>query len=143
MKRLVVYRSFFGATKRYAELLHEEMESDIAKYNKVDDSTFQKYEMVILCSATYAGWINLSGYLVKHWNVLKERVVILVVIGAAPMDAEWSIRSYNKIPENIRQGIKYYKLPAQVKSGDTDKARKEYLAPVVDYIGKQKGEDKK
>ena len=83
---------------------------------------------------TYAGWISLSSYLKKHWQVLQEGEVILVVIGVAPMDVNWSIRSYNKIPEYIRQRIKYFKLPAKVDSRDVDKARKEYLAPVIEYI---------
>ena len=134
MKKLIVYRSFFGTTKRYAESLREEIESDIDKYNRVDDSSLRKYDMVILCTATYAGWISLSGYLKKHWHVLEGRVVILVVIGSAPVDAKWSIRSYNKIPDYIRVGIKYFKLPAKVDSKEADKARKEYLAPVIEYI---------
>jgi len=134
MKTLIIYRSFFGTTKRYAELLREEIESDMDKYDKVDDSSLRKYDLVVLCAGTYAGWISLSGYLKKHWNVLKDGKVVLLVIGAAPVDVNWSIRSYEKIPEPIRQGIKYFKLPSKVDSKETDKARKEYLAPVIEYI---------
>jgi len=134
MKTLIIYRSFFGTTKRYAELLHEEIESDIDKYNKVDDISLLMYDMVILFTATYAGWISLIGYLKNHWHVLEDREVILVVIGGLPVDHKWSIRSYEKIPEHMRQGIKYFKLPSQVDPRDVDKARKEYLAPVVEYI---------
>lgn len=134
MNTLIIYRSFFGTTKRYAELLREEIESDMDKYNKVDDTSLRKYDMVILCTATYAGWISLGGYLKKHWHVLEDREVVLVVIGAAPVDAKWSIRSYNKIPDYIRVGIQYFKLPSQVGSGEADKVRKEYLAPVIEYI---------
>lgn len=134
MKTLIIYRSFFGTTKRYAELLHEEIESDMDKYNKVDEATLLKYDMVILCTATYAGWISLSGYLKKHWHILEGRIVILVVIGAAPVDAKWSIRSYNKMPDYMRVGIKYFKLPSEVHSREADKVRKEYLSPVIEYI---------
>ncbi|MFC1873308.1 flavodoxin domain-containing protein [Chloroflexota bacterium] len=134
MKKLIVYRSFFGKTKRYAKLLRDEIESDMDKYSNVDESSLRKYDMVILCTATYAGWISISGYLKKHWRVLEKREVILVVIGGLPVDAKWSIRSYNKIPEYIRQGIKYFKLPAQVDSRDENEARKECLSPVIKYI---------
>ena len=134
MNKLIIYRSFFGTTKRYAELLREEIESDIAKYNKIDEQSLVKYDLVILCAGTYAGWISLGGYLKKHWNVLKNRKVVLIVIGAVPADDQWSIRSYEKIPEYIRQGIKYFKLPSQVDTREVDKARKEKLTPVIEYI---------
>ena len=133
MNKLIIYRSFFGTTKRYAELLREEIESDIAKYNKIDEQSLVKYDLVILCAGTYAGWISLGGYLKKHWNVLKNRKVVLIVIGAVPADDQWSMRSYEKIPEYIRQDIKYFKLPSQVDTKEVDKARKEKLTPVIEY----------
>ncbi|MFC1984673.1 flavodoxin domain-containing protein [Chloroflexota bacterium] len=134
MNTVIIYRSFFGAAKRYAELLHGKIESDIDKYNRIDERSLLKYDLVILCAGTYAGWISLGGYLKKHWNVLKDRKVILLVIGAAPVDAPWSIRSYEKIPAQIRQGIKYFKLPSPIYSREVDKARKGNLTPVIEYI---------
>ena len=134
MKTLIIYRSLFGTTKRYAELLHEEIESDMEKHNKIDGQALSKYDLVILCTGTYAGWISLQGYLKKHWNILNGREVILLVIGAIPVDNQWSIRSYEKIPEYIRQGIKYFKLPIQINSRNIDKVRKDKLAPVIEYI---------
>jgi len=134
MDTVIIYRSFFGTTKRYAERLHEEIEADIYKHNQIDKQSLLKYDLVILCAGTYAGWISLSGYLKKHWSVLKDRKVILLIIGAAPVDDPWSIRSYEKIPEQIRQGIKYFKLPSKIDSQEADKVRKGNLAPVIEYI---------
>ena len=134
MNTVIIYRSFLGTTKRYAERLHEEIESDIYKHNQIDKQSLLKYDLVILCAGTYAGWISLGGYLKKHWNVLKDRKVILLVIGAAPVGDQWSIRSYEKIPKQIREGIKYYKLLGKMGSRDADKVKKENLTPVIEYI---------
>ena len=134
MNTVIIYRSFFGTTKRYAEWLHEEIESDIYKHNQIDKQSLLKYDLVILCAGTYAGWISLGGYLKKHWNVLKCRKVILLVIGAAPVNNPQSIRSYEKIPEQIREGIRYFKLLGKIGSREADKVKKENLAPVTDYI---------
>jgi hypothetical protein len=87
-----------------------------------------------LCAGTYVGWISLGGYLKKHWPVLKDKEVILIAIGVIPVDDKASIRSYNRIPENIRQVIKYFKLPSKVIAKDAGKVRKENLAPVIEYI---------
>ena len=134
MNTVIIYRSFFGTTKRYAELLREEVESDIYKHSQVDKYSLLKHDTVILCAGTYAGWISLRGFLEKYWNILQDRRVILLVVGAAPADAPWSIRSYNKIPDVIREGIKYFKLPSKIGFRDVSKAMKENLAPVIEYI---------
>ena len=134
MNAVIIYRSFLGTTKRYAELLHEEIEADICKHNQIDQRTLLKYDLVILCARTYVGWISLGSYLKKHWNVLKDKKVILLVIGVFPVDGPQSIRSYEKIPEQIRQGMKYFKLTGKIGSRKTDKVLKENLAPVIEYI---------
>jgi len=135
MKTAILYRSFWGTTKQYAEWLHEEIESGIFKHNKVNKQSLLAYDLVILCTGTYAGWISLGGYLKKHWDMLKDKKVVLLVVGSVPTDDESSIRSYEKIPEQIRKSIKYFKLIGK-KMGyqDADKIKKENLTPVIEYI---------
>jgi hypothetical protein len=130
----ILYRSFLGTTKQYAEWLHEEIESDVFKYNKIKKESLLSYDLVILCTATYAGWISLKVYLKKRWDILKDKKVVLLVVGSAPADDEWTIRSYKKIPEEIRENIKYFKLPGKMSSKDTDAVKKENLALVIEYL---------
>ena len=134
MNTAIIYRSFFGTTKRYAERLHEAIEADIYRYNRIDELSLLKYDLVILCAGTYLGWISLGGYLRKHWRILESGRVTLIVIGAVPANDPWSVRCYEKIPDIIREGIKYFKLPAKIGFRDADKAVKENLAPVIKYI---------
>jgi len=134
MKTAILYRSFFGTTKQYAEWLHEEIDSDIFKYNKIKKEALLSYDFIILCTATYAGLISLKGYLKKKWDILKDKKVVLLVVGSAPADDEWSIRSYNKIPEQIRKSIKYFKIPGKMGSQDAGKIKKENLTPILDYL---------
>ena len=141
MKTVILYRSFWGTTKQYAEWLHEEIESDIFKHNKINKQSLLSYDLVILCTATYIGWISLKGYLKKKWDILKNKKVVLLVVGSVLADDESSIRSYEKIPEQIRGNIKYFKLTGKsFGSQDADKVKKENLAPIIEYlrsIGKQ------
>jgi len=134
MKTAILYRSFLGTTKQYAEWLHEEIESDIFKYNKINRQSLLSYDLIILFTATYAGWISLKGYLQKNWDILKDKKVVLLVVGSAPADDKWSIRSYKKIPEQIRENIKYSKLPGKMGSQDADKVKKENLTPVIEHL---------
>ena len=134
MKTAIIYRSFLGSTKKYAEWLHEEVGSDILKPGKVNKARLNEYDLVIICTGTYIGWISLRGWLEKRWNILREKKVVLLVVGMAPPEQTESITAYNKIPEHIRQEIKYFKLPGTIGSANREQVRKENLQPVVEYI---------
>jgi len=88
----------------------------------------------VLCTATYMGWIRGGGYLKKRWKVLKGKKVVLVVTGMSPAENTYSKKAYEKIPEYIRQNIKYFKLPGKIASAGADKVKKENLEPVMEYI---------
>jgi len=45
-----------------------------------------------------------------------------------------STAAYMKIPENIRQGIQYFKVPGAWGSRNRENVKKENLQPVLDYI---------
>jgi len=134
MKTAIIYRSFLGTTKKYAGWLHESIESDLFKPHQISKSKLQEYDLVILCSGTYAGWISIRGYLKKRWEALQGKKVVLLVIGIAPPEDDSSIRAFEKIPENIRNGIKYFKLPGTTGSSNAEQVKKENLQPVLDYI---------
>ena len=136
MSTAIIYRSFLGTTKRYAEWLHEEIESDIYEHSQIDKQSLLKYDLVILCAGTYAGWISLRGYLKRRWDILKDRKVILLATGSIPIDHPWSVRSYEKIPKQIRESIKYFKLSGIRHPQDADEVKKVNLTPIIEYIKK-------
>lgn len=135
MQTAILYRSIWGTTKQYAEWLHEEIDSSIFKYNKVNRRSLLSYDLVILCTATYASWISLNGFLKKNWDMLKDTKVVLLVVGSVPMDQKSSIKSYNKLPEEIRENIEYFKIIGK-KFGyqNAEKIKRENLAPIIEYV---------
>ena len=135
MKTAIIYRSFLGSTKRYAEWLHESIESsDLFKPGRIKNTRLAEYGLVIICAGTYAGWISLRGFLKKKWPVLQGKKVILLVVGLVPPEDAESKAAYEKIPENIRQEIYYFKVPGRWGSRNRDAVKKENLQPVLDYI---------
>ena len=116
MKTVIVYRSILGTSRQYAEWLHEEIESDIFKFNRIKRRTLGNYDLIILCAGTYASWISLGGYFKRRWKLINDKKVILLVVGLAPIDEELSIRAYRRIPSYIRDNIQYFKEKAlQIK----------------------------
>jgi menaquinone-dependent protoporphyrinogen IX oxidase len=134
MKTAVIYRSILGTTRKYAQWLHESLESDLFRPHQISKNRLREYDLIILCSGTYAGWISLRGYLKRRWAALKGKKVILLVVGIAPIDDAQSITAYEKIPEDIRKEIKYFKVPGRIGSTNIENVKKENLQPVLDYI---------
>ena len=135
MRTAIIYRSFLGSTKKYAEWLHDSIESsDLFKPWQVRDKKLREYDLVIICSGTYIGWISLRGYLKKKWPILQGKKVIFLVVGLVPPEDAESITAYRKITENIRQEIQYFKVPGRWGSRNQDAVKKENLQPVLEYI---------
>jgi menaquinone-dependent protoporphyrinogen IX oxidase len=135
MRTAIIYRSFLGTTKKYAQWLHESIDSsDVLKPGQAKNRKLAEYDLVIICSGTYIGWISLRGYLKKKWPVLKGKKVVLLVVGLVPPEDAESTAAYEKIAENIRQEIQYFKVPGRWGSRNRDAVKKENLKPVLEYI---------
>lgn len=133
MRTAIVYGSCLGTTKIYAMWLREALEADLFKESsgkaRIDD-----YDLVIICCPVYMGQIKLLGYLKKRWSVLQNRKIILIVVGMFSPEHPDSQRSYEKIPEDIRDRIKYFKLPGKIGPLGKAKVKQENLQPVIEYI---------
>ena len=140
MKTAIVYRSFLGSTKRYAEWLHEEVESDLFGAMAARRSRVAEYDLLVLCSGTYAGWISIRGRLNRWWSTLRGKKVILLVVGLAPPEDPESERAYLKIPEHIRNEIKYFKVPGAWGERNREQVKKENLQPVLEHIRELAGQ---
>ena len=135
MKIIVVYRSYLGMTKHYAQWLGEEFAADIVDFRKVKNTTFDTYDIVIITSGTYAGKMPLVNFLKKYWEVLAHKKVIVMAVGIAPAEDEYSIKSYEMIPSEIRSRIRYFKVPGNMFGvKPTGEPSKERLEPVISYV---------
>lgn len=134
MKIAVIYKSFLGSTGKYAEWLSEEINADVFKFGQIKKDQFDNYDIVIISSGTYIGWMPLKGYLKKVWQYIKDKNVVVVAVGAAPEDDEWSIKSYERIPIDIRSKIKYFKIPGKLGKQTAKDIKKENLESIFKYI---------
>jgi hypothetical protein len=133
MRTVIVYSSILGTTKKYAMWLREALEADLSRANAGRVSALN-YDLIIVCSPTYMGQIRLLGYLKKRWKVLHGTWVILIAVGMAPPESPDSRRSFEKIPEEIRSRIRYFKLPGKIGPSGKAAVKQENLQPVLEYI---------
>ena len=85
-KIVVLYKSKYGATKQYAQLLKEKLNCDIWENKNVTVAQLQPYDTIILGGGIYAGGIAGRSFLEKHYQELKHKQLLLFGVGASPYD---------------------------------------------------------
>lgn len=87
-KVLVLYKSKYGATKKYAAMLKEELCCDIFEITNYKKVLFERYDWIIFAGAIYAGGIAGLDILRKNYKNLRHKKIIILCVGASPFDEE-------------------------------------------------------
>ncbi|MBD3207989.1 MAG: hypothetical protein GF370_00860 [Candidatus Nealsonbacteria bacterium] len=134
MKTAIIYKTVLGTTKQYAEWLEEEIQADLLEFDEADKEKLKGYDVIVVGSGTYATKMPLVGYLKKVWEIIKDKQVVILAVGAAPADDEMTKKAYQTIPGEIRERAKYFKLQGKIWKQFESEVKKENLDPVVDYL---------
>lgn len=109
MKTIVVYRSKYGYTKKYAEWLAESLSCDIKENASIAD--IAGYDAVICGCGIYAGRINGAKLITKNLSRLSEKKLVLFAVGSSvgrpeELEAFWK----KALEENIRENVPHFYL---------------------------------
>ena len=116
MKTVVVYKSKYGSTKKYAQWISEELNCDIFDIKNITIDFLSEYDVIIYGGGLYAEVINGLYIITKNISKLKNKKIIVYTTGITPLD----IRDY------------YDKLVYE-KNFKTDETRK---IKVFNFLGK-------
>lgn len=84
MKTVVVYKSISGFTKKYAEWIAEELETDLLRLKKIDIDILLKYDIIIYGGRLHAVGISGINIIKNNLNKLKDKNIIIFTTGASP-----------------------------------------------------------
>jgi menaquinone-dependent protoporphyrinogen IX oxidase len=140
MKTAIIYRSFLGTTRHYAKWLAEDIGSEVMTFSQASADKPAGFDTIIIMSGTYCSWMPLVSFLKKHWDNIKDKKVAVVAVGIVMGEDPGNKISYERIPEEIRAKIKYFKIPGRM--GNNPKANKmpvvrQNLKPVIDFVNEQ------
>ena len=112
-KTLVIYSSKYGYTEKYAQWLAEELNADICDGKNLNEDKLKDYLTVIFGSSLYAGRNKGAITLVKHYEQIKDKKVVLFTVGMYDTNSEGNIIGINKelnkvIAPEIREKIKIF-----------------------------------
>lgn len=109
MKTIVVYRSKYGYTKKYAEWLAESLGCDIKENASFAD--IAGYDAVICGGGIYAGRINGAKLITKNMSRLSGKKLVLFAVGSSvgrpeELEAFWK----KTLEETVREKIPHFYL---------------------------------
>lgn len=118
MKTIVVYKSKYGYTKKYAQWLAESLGCDIKENASLAD--VMRYDTIIYGGGIYAGRINGAKLITKNLEKLSGKMLALFAIGSSvgrpeELEAFWKQALGEKVRLNVphfylRGGFDYGRL---------------------------------
>ena len=100
-KTLVVYSSKYGHTKKYAQWLAEELGADICRGKELDSNVLANYPTILFGSSLYAGKNEAALLIVKHFEQLRDKKLVLFTCGLADVYNETNIIAINRALEKV------------------------------------------
>ena len=108
MKGIVIYKSKYGAAKKYAEWIAEATGFPCVTTKEADVSEAAKCDVIILGGGIYAGGIACSSFLKKNIGKLKGKKIIVFMCGASPYDEKSVNAIIQKTMKDELEGIPVY-----------------------------------
>lgn len=81
-KVIVVYKSKYGTTEKYAKWIAQAVDATLCKADDVDIMTLKDYETIVYCGGLYAGGLLGFSLIKKHYLELSNKKLIVVAVGA-------------------------------------------------------------
>ena len=124
MKTVVIYKSRYGYTEKYAKWLSEKLNADLFEAAEIRSLDFSEYDTVIYGGGLYAGGINGLKNLKEIFGEISEKNIVLFTVGLADplvesntegirlhIDRDFSQEMKERIKVfHLRGGIDYSKL---------------------------------
>ncbi len=85
MNIIVVYKSKYGATKRYAEWISSALGCEMCEAKNVKCEDLLKYDTIIYGGGLYAEVINGVSLITKNFDALKEKNLVVFTTAITPL----------------------------------------------------------
>lgn len=94
---IILYKSKYGATKKYALWLKEMTGFELAETKNTKPGDVMQFKTIILCGGIYASGIAGLSFLKKDFNKINDKNIAVLCVGASPYDenALETIRTFN------------------------------------------------
>lgn len=121
MKTIVIYKSKYGYTKKYAEWIAEALSCDIKENAKLND--LMDYDRIICGGGMYAGSMNGVKLITKNFGRLSGKKLILFAVGSNAGAEKDMVPFWNRIlTEEQQSSVGHFYLRGGFDFGKLNKA---------------------
>lgn len=103
-KIVVIYKSKYGATKRYAGWIALKLDADLYEVSDIRGKDLKDYDTIIYGGPLYTGKIKGIKFLINNYETIKDKKLFVFMVGMKCFDEIKSILE-NNIPKEILSNI--------------------------------------
>lgn len=142
-KVVVVYKSKYGSTKKYAEWISEELCCDLFECSKLSVEKLNDYDTVIYGGGLYASGINGIDMITKNYEKLKEKKLIVFTVGLANpnIESQFTPILNKNFTEEMQKNIKIFHLRGGIDYKELGLIHKSMMAMMRKMVASKKEEE--
>ena len=108
-KVAVIYKSKYGATKRYAGWIALKLDADLYELSDISKNDLKEYDRIIYGGPLYMGKIKGIKFITNNYEYIKDKKVSLFIVGMKGFDENYiNSTLLNNIDENIINNINVF-----------------------------------
>ncbi len=117
---VVVYKTKYGATKKYAEWIAKALQADLFDASDLSADKLQHYDTIIYGGGLYAGGINGFSFIKKEFDRIKDKKLVLFTVGLAnPKDTgQFQPIIDRSLTEEMKRAIKVFHFRGSMDYGE-------------------------
>jgi len=141
MKSLIVYQGRYGATRQYAEWLHQKFALSLLTTTECGEEQLKDAELVVMGSSVYIGKLEISKWVKQHLDMLRGKELVLFVVSGTPKDQIEKLAQYVKssIPAAIAEKCRIYYLDGRLAYDKLSRKDRFMLRMGAFFAGKENG----
>ncbi|MBU5311152.1 flavodoxin domain-containing protein [Tissierella carlieri] len=142
-KIVVVYKSKYGSTKKYAEWIAKELEADLFESSEIKGEKLSEYDSIIFGGGLYASGINGIGIITKNFQDLKSKNLIIFTVGLAATDDKDIFKPIieKNLTEEMRKEVKIFHLRGGIDYSKLNFLHKSMMAMLKRMVANKKPEE--
>ena len=111
MKGIIIYKSNYGTTERYARWLAEDTGFACLDLGSVKSRDLEDRDAVVLGAPVFADKPQIAGWIRKNWKRLEDKkVALFTTSGTTPDDASLQRGFESSFAPEIRENLRYVPL---------------------------------
>lgn len=142
---IIVYKSRYGATKRYAQWLASALKCDVLDQESVKDGRLNRYNTIIYGGGLYAGGVNGLSFITKNFDAMGGKNIVLFTCGLADPTDESNIQGIKasldkRLTPQMQKRIKVFHLRGGMDYARLSPVHRAMMAMLKGMLAKKDGQ---